>query len=193
MPYARRDKITWMQGHYYHLFNRGARRLTIFPEESSYRFVLKLVKQHCQQFSFAMIAYCLMPNHYHFLVRQESNVNAGQLPQRVFNVYAKAYNRRYERSGTIFEGRFGAVHVDNDRYLRYLCQYIHANPVKDGIVGQVEAWPFSNYLEWIGQRKGILVDHDFVEEYFQGPDQYRELLAQFICSKGYFDEPTASK
>ncbi len=193
MPHARRNTITWMQGHYYHIFNRGARRLTIFPDESSYHFALKLMKRYCRQFSFAMIAYCLMPNHYHFLVRQDSNVNAGQLPQRVFNVYAKAYNQRHERSGTIFEGRFKAVHVGNDRYLRYLCQYIHANPVKDSVVGQIDAWPFSNYLEWVGQRKGTLIDHDFVEDYFQGPASYQERLAKFISRKGYLDEPPASK
>jgi putative transposase len=74
----------------------------------------------------------------------------GRLPQLVFNSYGKAYNKRYDHSGTLFEGRYKAKHVDSDCYLRHLCRYIHANPVKDGLVEHLEEWPYSNYLEWNG-------------------------------------------
>ena len=189
MPYARQDTITWTTGHYYHLYNRGARGLTIFPDEQSYLHVIKRAKLLCAQLSIAMIAYCLMPNHYHFLVRQEGEVKAGQLPQRIFNSYTKAYNRQHSHSGTLFQGRFGAKHVDDDAYLRYLVQYIHANPVKDGITRHVELWSYSNYLECIGQRGGTMVDQDFVDAHFHGAERYQRQLAEFIHLKRYLDAP----
>lgn len=185
MPRARKNEITWLPGSYYHLYNRGARRGTIFPEEQNYLFVQRRIRQYCTGLHLTMVAYCLMPNHYHFFVRQEGDQPAGLLSQRVFNSYTKAHNKLYERSGTLFEGRFRAVMVDNDRYLRHLCRYIHANPVKDGIVAQLDAWPFSNYLDWIGQRQGTLVDRTLVDEQFGGATGYRESMNEFIRSRGY--------
>jgi REP element-mobilizing transposase RayT len=185
MPHARKDNVTWLSGHYYHLYNRGARRITIFREEKNYHFVLFRIKHYCAALDLSLIAYCLMPNHYHFLIRQNGEQPAGLLPQRVFNSYSKAYNVLYGHSGTLFERRYQANHVDNDVYLRHLCQYIHANPVKDGIVAQLEAWPFSNFLEWVGLRRGTLVNHEFVAIYFGGPERYRLSLYEFVRARAY--------
>lgn len=91
-----------------------------------------------------------MPNHFHFLIRQESNASAGQLSQRVFNSYSKAYNKRYQHSGTLFEGPYRVKPVVDSSHLLQLCRYIHANPVKHGFVETPEDWPYSNYLEWVG-------------------------------------------
>ena len=185
MPYARQDEITWLPGQYYHLYNRGARRLTIFREEVNYRFVLERMKKYGKLFTLSIIAYCLMPNHYHVLVRQNGLAPAGWLVQRTFNSYSKVYNKLYQQSGTLFEGRYKAVLVNEERYLRHLCYYIHANPVKDGITHQIEAWPYANYLEWIGQRNGTLVDHAFVQEYFGGGASYAATMLEFVRTRGY--------
>ena len=191
MPYARQDETTWLPGHYYHIYNRGARRLTIFREEANYLFVIGRMKKYCTRFSLTPIAYCLMPNHYHFLVRQDAHIPAGLLAQYTFNSYSKAYNRRYQNSGTLFEGRFKAVPVEEDRYLRHLCLYIHASPVKDRITRQVDLWPYANYLEWTGQRNGTMVDHDFVQAYFGGGAAYVDAMIDFIRRRGYLDQPFA--
>lgn len=188
MPNARQDEIEWLPGHFYHIYNRGARRVTIFCEERNYLFALTRIKAYYAAFSLTLIAYCLMPNHYHFLVRQDKDVPAGQLPQRVFNSYSKAYNKLYQHSGTLFEGRFKAIPVANDAYLRHLCRYIHANPVKDGIVQQLDAWPFSNYLDWVGKRPGKLVDQRFVQEYFGSATHYDASLTEFIQQRRYLDK-----
>ena len=127
-----------------------------------------------------MIAYCLLPNHYHFLVRQQGDYPAGLIPQRIFNSYSKAYNRRYEHSGTLFEGRYQAVHVVKESHLRQLCRYIHANPLKHGVVDDLEKWPYSNYLEWIGLRPGELVDHEFVDTFFPNRSDYREFVDDYL-------------
>ncbi|MFQ5615084.1 MAG: transposase [Anaerolineales bacterium] len=93
----------YLPGHYYHIYNRGAHGVSIFREKDNYLFVLRKVKKYLREFSLTIIAYCLMLNHYHFLVRQDDKHKAGLLPQRVFNSYSKAYNKRYGHSGTLFE------------------------------------------------------------------------------------------
>lgn len=180
MPYARRDTVQWHAGMYYHLYNRGAHRQPIFREETNYYFVLKRIKKYCKLFNLTMIAYCLMPNHYHFLVRQNGEDRAGLLPQRVFNSYTKAYNKKYNHSGTLFQGNFEAKHVDNDDYLLHLCRYIHANPVKDRVVKHCADWLYSNYLEWVGLRNGTLVDRQFVAEMFPRAGQYEAFVQDYL-------------
>ena len=192
MPQARKDAMTWFAGGYYHLFNRGARRITIFREEKNYLFVLLSIKKYLEEFDLSMIPYCLMPNHYHFLVRQNGDVKAGLLPQRVFNSYTKAYNKIYDHCGTLFERRYQAIHIDNDSYSRHLCRYIHANPVKDGMAIAPEYWSFSNYQEWIGKRKGTLVDHDFIREYFATADCYKRFVVEWLTNKGQMPKELAN-
>ena len=78
-----------------------------------------------------------------------------------------------DRSGTLFEDRFKAIVVESDDYLRHLCRYIHANPVRHGTAADVALWPYSNYLEWIEKRNGTLVDREFVRQYFRSADAYQ--------------------
>ncbi|MEM7332526.1 MAG: transposase [Chloroflexota bacterium] len=188
MPHARKNIISWLPGHYYHIYNRGARQLSIFREEENYLYVLRLVKKYLEQLNLSMIAYVLMPNHYHFLVQQLGDHNAGLLPQRVFNSYSKAYNKRYDHSGTLFEGRFKAKHVDSDVYLRHLCCYIHANPVKDGFVQDVGEWPYSNYLDWVELRQGKIVDRRFITDMFSDVTTYEEFVRDYLSIRLLPDE-----
>ena len=173
-------KVYFVPGHYYHIYNRGAGRQLIFRESDNYIFVLRRIKEHASSLNVTIIAYCLMPNHYHFLLRQNGNEPAGLLPQWVFNSYTKAFNKRYSRSGTLFEGRYQAIHVDKHEYLVHLCRYIHANPVKAGLVSQIEQWPYSNYHEWLGTRRGTLVDPAFVQEHFLQVQLYQEFVQSYL-------------
>ena len=168
--------IEFTQGGYYHIYNRGARRESIFRERDNYLFVLRQMKHYARELRIAVIAYCLMPNHYHLLVRQDGEQAAGLLPQRVFNSYSKAYNTRYELTGTLFEGRYQALCVNTDAHLTHLCRYIHANPVKHGFTQRADEWEFTNFAEWVGARTGTLVDHIFVAGYFPAASAYRAFL-----------------
>jgi len=188
MPLARRDSIQWLPGNFYHIYKRGARQKGIFRGKSNYLYVLGKMGKYCKTFDLTPIAYCLMPNHYHFLIRQNSENPAGLLPQRVFNSYTKAYNKRYQESGTLFEHRYQAKHVRNEKYLLHLCRYIHANPVKDGIVGDLEDWPYSNYLEWIGAREGKLFDREFVDTYVETPGDYSSFVLDYLMSRDLPEE-----
>ena len=175
--------IEWGAGNYYHIYNRGAHRQSIVREATNYEFILKLMKKYMAELSVTVIAYCLMPNHYHWLVRQDGNLRAGLLAQRVFNSYSKAFNNRYDHSGTLFEGPYKPILVKDDSYLRHLCIYIHAQPVKDNITPFLDMWDYSNYHEWMGIRNGTLVDHDFIDNYFPNRGQYRRHLMEYLKSR----------
>jgi putative transposase len=173
----------YVPGHYYHFYNRGAHRTSIFREEDNYVFVLRKVKSYCRSLALVPVAYCLMPNHYHLLIRQDGEDRAGLLPQRVFNSYSKAYNKRYEHSGTLFESNYRVVLVEDEAHLLHLCRYIHANPVRHGLAPDLAEWPYSNYLEWIGERNGTLVDRDFVRAHFPSVDDYHDFVLDYLIER----------
>jgi putative transposase len=150
----RRD-TAFIAGNAYHLYNRGNNRQKIFFERDNYLFFLRQFRRYLVEETLDVIAYCLMPNHYHFLVclREE---NLSQKMHRFTVSYTKAMNRRYQRCGSLFQGRFQAIHVNEDRYLLHLSRYIHLNPVKAGLVLHPEDWEFSSYREYAELRSGDL-------------------------------------
>lgn len=183
MPLARKDILDWLPGGFYHIYNHAARQGSIFREPANYLFVVARLQQYARNFDINVISYCLMPNHYHFLLRQDGETEAGLLPQRVFNSYTKAYNKRYEQSGTLFEHRFQAKPIKGSNYLMQLCRYIHANPVKDGLVADPADWPYSNYLDWIGERDGPLLDRSFVRAQFSNGEDYKAFVLDYLRNR----------
>ena len=167
-------RIPFIEGGYYHVYNRGAGRQPIFFQERNYLYALRLLKKVARECRVSVIAYCLLPNHYHWLLRQDGQTPAGKVPTRVFGSYTQAVNRAYERSGTLFEGPYKALAVNDDAYLVNLCVYIHLNPVHHGLVAAPHSWPYSNYLEWVDKRPGDLVDRDLVRAYFATARAYEE-------------------
>ncbi|MBL7996779.1 transposase [bacterium] len=165
-------KINFEKGSYYHVYNRGCNRGKIFRSKENYRFLLRRVREYLDEFHVTVIAYCFMPNHYHFLLRQNSEVTIGTFVQAVFNSYSKAFNKMYNRTGTLFESPFKSIHVADDDYLVHLCRYIHRNPLQAKLVSDLEKWEFSNYLEWINKRAGLLIDKEFVESFFKTANDY---------------------
>jgi len=106
-----RRKTPFAQGEYYHIYNRGANRQPIFRCGDNYVFLLRRVKRYIVQWQIVVIAYCLMPNHYHFVLLQAGEHPISYFVQSLFNSYTKAFNKMYGRSGTLFEGPFRAAHV----------------------------------------------------------------------------------
>ncbi|KAA3657939.1 MAG: transposase, partial [Calditrichaeota bacterium] len=86
-------RVQFVQGNYYHVYNRGANRDKIFREDENYLFLLKRLGKFALKFNISVIAYCLIPNHYHFLLRQNSEKSINDFMQRTFNSYTKAFNR----------------------------------------------------------------------------------------------------
>ncbi len=181
---------------YYHLYNRGNNRQTFFFEPDNYLYFLGGLKKYLIPVV-KIIAYCLMPTHYHILVKvmfqapQTSEVFktsevSGQVSlamQKFLISYTKAINKRFSRVGSLFQGQFHAKPIQTYSHLLNLCVYIHANPVKDGLVALPEDWIYSNYLEWLGQRSGTLVDREFIKENFDSPDEYKELVMHYVKTR----------
>lgn len=143
-------------GHYYHIYNRGNNREDLFREERNYRYFLLLYARHVPA-STDTLAYCLLKNHFHLLVRVKepppvSGSGEGLSPREAsqhfsnfFNAYTKAINKAYGRTGSLFEERFGRIEVTSDRYFLQLIFYIHFNPQKHGFVTDFREWPWSSY------------------------------------------------
>ena len=179
-----RRNLRFVQGCYYHLYNRGAGRQAIVREERNYHYLLRLLAAVSAECQVSVIAYCLLPNHYHWLLRQDGETAAGEVPKRVFGSYTQAFNKAYQRSGTLFEGPFQAILVDTDAYLWNLCRYIHRNPVAHGIVEAAADWPYSNYREWVEQRSGNLVDRSLVRDQFPTAADYMDFMRRDVADWG---------
>jgi putative transposase len=188
-----RRQTPFISDSYYHFYNRGNNRQVVFFESDNYLHFLRGIKVYvCPVVK--IIAYCLMPTHYHILVRvrscdqtsevfKTSEVSSEQVSramQKFLISYTKGINKRFSRVGALFQGQFQAKPVQAYDHLLHLCIYIHANPVKDGLVSAPEDWPFSNYLEWMGKRNGTLVDREFIREHFDTPAAYKSLVVDYL-------------
>jgi putative transposase len=146
---------------YYHIYNRGINRQNVFFEERNYRHFLKLYAKHFEPVA-DTYAYCLMCNHFHFLVRiktveEQQTPGVSKTPGvwkakktsqqfgNVLNAYAKSINKAYNRTGSLFQNRFGRIEVTSDAYFIHLITYIHRNPQRHGFVADFRDWPYSSY------------------------------------------------
>ena len=100
-----------------------------------------------------------------------------------FNSYLQAVNLQQRRKGTLFQGWFRYIQIEKDEHILYLCRYIHLNPVKAGLVKLPEEWQYSNYLDWIGKRNGILTDRSFMIDNFGNSTNYREFVMDCLHEK----------
>ncbi len=147
-------KVLFVQGEYYHLYNRGVDKRVIFLNEYDYsRFVLLLhvlntsknlkIRDLLKDNSFeellkiknndpivAIGAYCLMPNHFHILITPVVEGGVSRFMLKLQTAYSMYFNVKNDRSGALFQGPFKSQHLDTDEYLRYIYSYIHLNPAK---------------------------------------------------------------
>ncbi len=171
--------MIFIKGHYYHIYNRGCNRASIFFNKENYYYLIEKMKKTSRTYGAKIIGYCLMPNHYHYLVRQDQDIPLSEWIRVLFIGYTQAVNRQQNRKGTLFEGRAKHRVIEKEDYLLYLMAYIHVNPVMAGLVAGPEQWKFSNYLDCIGQRKGDILDLDFIRNHFGSRAAYREFVVTF--------------
>ncbi len=172
MPYR---ATTFKAGNFYHLYNRGNNRQNIFFERENYLHFLRLLRRHLPTDDLEILAYCLMPNHYHLLVHLKSG-NLSERMKAMSLAYTKGMNVRYNRVGALFQGRFCSIQVDHEAYLVHLVRYIHLNPVKDRLVMHPEEWEFSSYREYAGLRNGTLPNMEQVRTLTGTQEAYRMFL-----------------
>ena len=169
--------INFEQGRYYHVYNRGNNCQTIFYDRENYLYFLRLARHYLVDEHISILAYCLMPNHYHFLVE----CNGGSLSramQLLSLTYTKGINKRFNRVGSLFQGRFKAILVDSDEYLVHLVRYIHLNPVTADFVRSASVWEFSSFSEYAGIRNGSLPSMELVCSMIGSDDEYCSFLTE---------------
>jgi putative transposase len=176
MPYR---KFGFNPNQYYHLYNRGNNYEVIFREAENYRFFLRLLDKYLTPEKVEIAAYCLMPDHYHLLVCPQVET-LSKLMQPFLLAYTNAFNKRYGRVGSLFQGRFKARYISGNEYLLQLSRYIHLNPVRAGLVKKAEDWEFSSLRDYLGLRKGALVRSGIVMEQFHTPEEYKKFMEEGI-------------
>jgi putative transposase len=199
------QSFVFFPNQYYHFYNRGNNRQTVFFERDNYLYFLRGIKKYLSG-QIDILAYCLMPTHYHLLVQikpqqtsggqtsggqtsevfktsEVSEVSVSRAMQKLGISYTKAINKRFERVGALFQGQFQGKPINHYEHLIHLCIYIHANPVKDGLAALPEDWEYSNYLEWMDLRKGTLVNREFIHEHFRTSGEYEKLVMEYIKTR----------
>jgi len=212
-------KIKFSIGEYYHIYNRGVEKRVIFQDENDYkRFVFLLnianskeplnirhLKNNNQGLTFVnnkgqtlvcIGAWCLMPNHFHLLISEKIEGGTSLFLQKLLTAYSMYFNKKYERKGSLFEGRFQAHHANTDNYLKYLYSYIHLNPIKliqsdwkdKGIKDFTKTtrflkdYKYSSYFDYSDcdrEEKNIL-NKEVFPEYFESTEEFDNNLLGWL-------------
>ena len=164
----------------YHVYNRGNNRETLFYNHDNYLFFLKKIRNHLSPHC-EIMAYCLMPNHFHFLIYTDRYASDGLKPSDAYQPqpsdadlaykpkinhaiaiilrsYAQAINKQQKRTGSLFQQKSRAKNLSeyDDSYLLVCFNYIHQNPINAGLVEKMEDWEFSSFRDYAGLRRGTL-------------------------------------
>ncbi len=137
--------VPFVIGEFYHVYNRGNSKQVIFHDEQDHLYFINLLmivnseqkvktgvtkSVDLEERVISIGSYCLMPNHFHILVKQEKDKGITIFMQKLLTGYVGYYNKKYKRTGSLFEGKFKSKHAGLDTYLKYLFSYIHLNPLK---------------------------------------------------------------
>lgn len=151
---ARLPRLT-LPGYPHHIIQRGNNRQPIFLAEDDYVFFLELLHEHTRQHDVALHAYVLMANHFHLLATPQTVEALPQVMQAVGRKYVRYFNDKYQRSGTLWEGRYKSTVIDSDQYLLLCMVYCDLNPVRAAMVAQPADYLWSSYSHYSGAK----VDH----------------------------------
>lgn len=157
-------------GAIYHVTSRGDRRESIFEDDEDRRTLLAVLAQATARLDANVLAYCLMDNHYHFVIHTR-RANLSRLMQQLNGVYTQDYNRRHSKVGHLFQGRFKGILVDENAYLLEVCRYVDLNPVRARMVRDPGKWPWSSYGAHTGQAPSpVWLDTPAIHGYLLGRD-----------------------
>jgi len=196
MPY----RITpLVNGEYYHVYNRGVSKIPIFNDELGYRHFIKAMlyysidgkKPKLSIFSpestkldsskkiANVICYCLMPNHFHFILQQVKEGGITEFIRKLCNSHSKYINTKTNRVGPLFQGPFKAIHVEAEEQLLHLSRYIHLNPHTAFLTNNLEDYKWSSYNEYINPELSSFCEKRIILDLFKKGDDYK----QFVWSR----------
>jgi putative transposase len=153
---ARQPRLT-LTGYPHHIIQRGNNRQAIFGGVADYQALMGLLREAAQQCKVAIHSYVLMTNHLHLLATPQDDVGLPLMMQHLGRSYVRLFNKTYQRSGTLFEGRYKSSLIQTERYLLACMVYIDLNPVRAGMVAQPQDYPWSSYGHYAGLRTDPLI------------------------------------
>lgn len=187
MPSRNRIK-SYHEEAYYHVYNRGVNKRKVFIDDEDYRTFLNLLKRYLdaepqkdnkgRQYPWLhddleLLAYCLMPNHFHLLFYQKDHDSLKRLMHAVCTSYTTYFNKKYKRVGPLFQDRFKAVEILSDKYLQHISRYIHLNP--RNYIG----YEWSSIGYYLGSKNAAWLKKDRILEIFVSQQEYRSFLADY--------------
>jgi putative transposase len=144
----------------FHVVNRGVNRGTIYFGSSDYEEFLCLLREAKEKAPIHLLAFALMPNHFHLLLRQLEPYGISCYMKRVCELHARAINRRRLRSGHLFQNRYKLIPLENEFAVLSTSWYIHNNPVKAGLVNSADLWSYSSMRDYAHGNRGGLVHRE---------------------------------
>ena len=147
----------------YHVMFRGINKQKIFLESWDYKKMVEILAMLKEEIDFQLYAYCLMSNHAHFIIKENSPGEISKIMHRLLTKYSRWFNIKYERTGTLMENRYKSKVVDVDEYFVHVIRYVHQNPVKGGLVENIADYPWSSYGDYVSEKES-LTDKAFLFE-----------------------------
>ncbi len=152
----------------YHIVLKGINSNNIFLSDGDYKIFIKCFKNTCVEYNVEILAYCLMTNHVHFILKF-NNENMPEMFKSFGAKYVPKYNYTHSKTGPLFNGRYYSSPINDDDYLFAALRYIHYNPVSAGICKRVDEYKWSSYNEYI-ERKGNITDTEFIGKLLSDSD-----------------------
>ncbi|MEK7461514.1 MAG: transposase [Patescibacteria group bacterium] len=209
-------------GEYYHLYSRGTEKRKIFLDRNDYERFIKILffcngtkpvvirdlpvgltfEKYIDKKGEMLIdigAYCLMPNHFHLLVRERRDNGISLFMQKSITAYTMYFNEKYKRKGRLFESSYKSIHADDDNYLKYLFAYIHLNPVKlidpdwkksnikdtEKFKKHLSKYVFSSFADYTGNSRdsALILNKKEFPQYFPTPDVFTTLIFDWFSTE----------
>lgn len=200
-------KTKFVNGEYYHIYNRGVEKSEIFKCEADFLRFLKSVREFNEITPIGslsqlqalrasgtirllepeplveIICYCFSPNHYHFILKQLADNGISKFMLKLGMGYTNYFNVKNNRSGSLFQGTFKDVHIDNTEYLLWLSGYINGN-VEIHKITEANTYKWSSYQDYLGLRSGTLCKKEVILSQFEGAKQYKEYVEMVVKESG---------
>lgn len=188
MPAKNVTKV-YLNNTYYHVYNRGHNKQNIFLDEQDFTVFLSLLKRYldpsckdrqanrmpypCLADEVELIAYCLMPNHFHLFIYQHSEEGMKHLLRRISGAYGMYFNKKYKRVGPVFQQRYRAVRIAGDEQLMHISRYIHLNP------SEYTRWQWSSLKYYRSSYARWLKTNHVLELFDNNTEKYLEFVSDY--------------
>ncbi len=192
MP-AKNSIKQFIENGYYHLYNRGVEKRNIFLDDQDYAVFLSYIKQYLESNTGSdpksladevdLISFCLMPNHFHFLAKQKTIDGITKFIRAICTNYVMYFNKKYDRVGTLFQGKYKGILLDNDVYLLHLSRYIHLNPTK---IGSDPKNSYSSYNYYLGKKHADWLKPEEIMSFFKSAR--KTSLKDYLSYESFVDD-----